>query len=195
MSETIKDGKGRGYLAEVSDDHKLETETVTQREESYIADAFGQTYIIATQAVTLNSTNRHVLLYIKNTSSTRNLYHATLEIGYNGGSTNYNRSMNLQILAGFTGPTANHQAASINNVNFTSANIAEANGYIWDGVGDGMTITGGAIVNEGVFTARHQVFETHGMPIMGLNDYMALAVNAEEIGIVSVSIRLFFKEK
>jgi hypothetical protein len=193
MSETIKDGKGRGYLAEVNSNHQLMTDTVTQREESYIADNFGQTYVVSTKAITLNSTNRHVLLYLKNTSPTRKLYHATLEIGYNGGSTNYNRSMKLQILAGFTGPTANHETATISNVNFTSANVAEATSYIWDGVGDGMTIAGGLSINEGVFTASHQVFETHGMPIMGLNDYMALAVEPEEIGIVSVSIRLFFK--
>lgn len=193
MSETIKDGKGRGYLAEVNSDHQLMADTVTQREESYIADSFGRTYVITTKAVTLNSTNQHVLLYLKSTSSTRNLYHATLEIGYNGGSTSYNRSMNMQILAGFTGPTANHELAAINNVNFTSANIAEATSYIWDGVGDGMTVVGGGVVNEGVFPKGHQVFETHGMPIMGLNNYMAIAVEAEEIGIVSVSVRLFFK--
>ena len=193
MSETIKDGKGRGYLVEVNEDHQLMTDTVTQREESYIADTFGQTYVVTTKSVTLNSTNRHVLLYLKNTSPTRNLYHATLEIGYNGGSTNYNRSMSLQILGGFTGPTVNHELASISNVNFTSGNIAEATAYIWDGVGDGMTISDGVLINEGVFPSGHQVFETHGMPIMGLNDYMALAVEAEEIGIVSVSMRLYFK--
>jgi hypothetical protein len=193
MSETIKDGKGRGYLAEINEKHQIETEAVTQREESYIADKFGLTYVITTNSVILNSTNRHVLLYIKNTSPTRKLYHATLEIGYNGGSTNYNRSMDLQILAGFTGPTANYEVASLNNVNFTSGNVAEATGYRWDGVGDGMTINGGGVVNTGVFPVGHRVFETHGMPIMGLNDYMALAVQAEEIGKASISVRLFYK--
>jgi len=193
MSETIKDGKGRGYLAEVNKNHQIKTGAVTQREESYIADKFGLTYIITTNGVFLNSTNQHVLLYIKNTSPTKKLYHATLEVGYNGGSTNYNRSMDLQILAGFTGPSANYEETSFNNVNFTSGNVAEAIGYRWDGVGDGMTINGGIIVNEGIFSVGHKVFETHGMPIMGLNNYIALAVQAEEIGRVSISVRLFYK--
>lgn len=193
MSETIRDGKGRGYLAEVSEEHHLMTDSVIQREESHVADSFGQTYIVTTNVVTLNSLNRHVLLYLKSTNALKKLHHATLEVGYNGGSTNFNRSMNLQILSGFTGPSANHQADPLINVNFTSGNTAEAIAYSWDGVGDGMTITGGIVVNEAVFPVGHQVFETHGMPIMGLNDYMALAVTAEEIGKVSLSIRLFFK--
>lgn len=193
MSETIKDGKGRGYLAEVNENHHIKTDAVIQREESHIADIFGETYVISTNVVTLNNTNRHVLLYIKNTNSLKKLYHATLELGYNGGSTNYNRSMNILILAGFTGPTANYQAGSFNNVNFTSGNVAEATGYIWDGVGDGMTIADDDIINAGVFPVGHRVFKTHGMPIMGLNDYMALAVEAEEVGKVSISVRLFYK--
>ena len=193
MSEIIKDGRGRGYSAEVNDKHQLLTEAVVQREESYIADKFGQTYVITTNSITLNSTNRHVLLYIKNNNTTKNLYHATLEVGYNGGSTNYNRSLDLQILAGFTGPTVNHTEAVFNNVNFTSGNTAEATGYKWDGVGDGMTISGGVVVNEAVFPAGNMIVETYGMPIMGFDDYLAISVKAEEIGKISVAIRLFYK--
>ena len=193
MPEMIRDGKGRGFLAEVNEQQQLTAVVVAQREESYIADKFGETYIISTNGVILNSINQHVLLYIKNTSSVKKLYHATLEAGYNGGSTNYDRSMKLQILAGFTGPSANHGVCPISNVNFSSGNVAEADAYRWDGVGDGMTIAGGGIVNEGVFPMGLRLFETYGLPIMGLNDYMAIAVEAEEIGNVSVAIRLFYK--
>lgn len=192
MPDTIRDGTGEGFLVKVTEQHRMLVSSVVQREESYIADEFGQTYVITTQGVTLNSINQHVLLYVKNTSPTKKLYHATMEIGYNGGSVNRDRSMKLQILGGFTGPSANHVVVPINNVNFTSGNVAEADCCIWDGVGDGMTFAGG-VVNEGVFPAGHNVFETHGMPIMGLNDIMAVGVEAEEIGLVSVSIRLFFK--
>ena len=98
MSETIRDGRGRGYEVEVNKNHQMLVDAVTQVEEAAIADAFGLTFTITTNVVTLNSTNQHLLLYMKNTSSKRKLYNATLEIGYNGGSTNHNRCMNLQIL-------------------------------------------------------------------------------------------------
>lgn len=193
MSETIKDGKGRGYLVEVNENHQMFVNSIIQREEVYISDTFGLTYTITTNVVTLNSTNQHLLLYMKNTSATKRLYNATLEIGYNGGSTNHNRCVSLQILAGFTGPTANHTPAVFNNVNFASGNVAEALGYVWDGVGDGMTFSGGGVVNSAVMAKGHQVYDTGGMPIMGLNDYIGIAAVGEEIGTVSVTIRLFYK--
>ena len=165
MSETIKDGKGRGYLAEVNENHQMNVDAVIQREEVYISDNFGQTFAITTNVVTLNSTNQHLLLYMKNTSSKRKLYNATLEIGYNGGSTNHNRCISLQILGGFTVPSANHIVAPFTNVNLSSGNVAEADGYIWDGVGDGMIFTGGGIVNAAIMPKGHEVYETHGMPL------------------------------
>ena len=191
--EVIVSGKGVKYPAEVNENFQLKTDGVIQRDELFIAEEFGQTYVITTNAVTLNSTNQHFLLYIKNNNSLKKLYNATIEVGYNGGSTNHNRCMILQILAGFIGPTANHQVASFNNVNFSSGNVAEATGYIWDGVGDGMTFTGGIVVNEGIMAKGHQVYETHGMPIMDFSRYLGIAVIAEEIGTVSITIRLFFK--
>lgn len=195
MSETIRGGNGPGFLVDVNKNNQMSIDAVIKREEAYLSNKFGQTYTISTNVVTLNSANQHLLLYMKNTSSTKLLYNATLEVGYNGGSSNHDRCMELRILAGFTTPSANHTVAPFGNVNFTSGEVAEADGYIWDGVGDGMTTTGGVLVNGAIVGKGHKVYESYGMPIMGLNDYIGVAVAAEEIGKASITIRLFFKDK
>jgi len=194
--ETIRSATGHKNPWKINKYFQGEVHSVQQKEELFIAEKFGQTFIISTNVVTLNSTALHLLLFLKNTSATKYLYNATLEPGYNGGSTNHNRCMNLLILGGFTGPTANHDEAVINNVHFQKGGeTAEAEAYIWDGNGDGMTYSGGGLINGAVIPKDHRVYDTYGMPIMGLNDYMGIAVQAEEAGTVSIAIRFFFKDK
>ena len=65
MSETIKDGIGRGYLAEVNPRNKIMGDSVMQTEEADIA-SLGYSFVVSTKVLTLNSTNPHLFLYFKN---------------------------------------------------------------------------------------------------------------------------------
>jgi hypothetical protein len=90
-------------------------------------------------------------------------------------------------------PTANHTAVTPLNLNFTSANAAEITAYKWDGVGDGMTYTGGIITLEHIFRQGFTPNETHGIPIVGLNGTIGFMVTGEEVGDVAIAVRFFYK--
>jgi hypothetical protein len=194
VSETIKDGKGRGYLAEVSERNKIMMDSVMQSEEADIA-GLGYSFVVSTKVLTLNSTNPHLFLYFKNTNSEKNMHIQVVRFGWNGGSTNHNRTMTWGWVIAPGEPTANHTAVTSGNLNFTSNQVAEALVYKWDGVGDGMTYTGGFIASEAIYTQGYNKLEAHGIPIVGLNDSFGMILTGEEIGNATITMRFFYKDK
>lgn len=65
MSETIKDGTGKGYAAKVGEDNRLHTHSLTVTIEQSAAingDVFG----ISSGVITLTSANESAIYYIKN---------------------------------------------------------------------------------------------------------------------------------
>ena len=192
MSETIKDGKGRGYLAEVNQKHQLITDSIVQTEESEVAE-LGYSFVISTKVITLNSTNPHLFLYIKNTNAEKNMYFWIANFAWNGGSTNHNRTVKWGWVIAPGEPTANHTPVTPGNLNFTSGQVAEALAYKWDGVGDGMTYTGGIVASEEIFSQGHSDVEAQGIPIMGLNDAVGFLLTGEEIGDAVVTLRFYYK--
>ena len=193
MSETIKDGTGKGYLVKISEKNKIMSDSVIQTEESEIAE-LGYAFVVSTKVLTLNSTNPHLFLYVKNTNSEKTLRSWTCRFGWNGGSTNHNRTLKWGWIIAPSVPTANHTLVTPGNLNFTSNNIAEATIYKWDGVGDGMTYTGGAIASEAIFDQGYNRVRTEGIPILGLNDSFGIILTGEENGDAVVTIRFYYKE-
>jgi hypothetical protein len=192
MSETIKDGRGRGYSVEVNEKHQMSVDAVVQTEELEIAQ-LGYAFVASTKVVTLNSTNPHLIFYLKNTSSSKNLHVWISNFGWNGGSVNHNRTMKWSWVAGLNEPTANHSTLIPGNLNFNSGQVAEAICYGWDGVGDGMTYTGGIISSEEIFDKGHSEIKSFGIPILGLNSSIGAIITGEEVGDVVVTIRFFYK--
>jgi hypothetical protein len=196
MAEQIKDGTGRGFLLEINSRHKAETDSVIQSEESYISEHEGSTYITSTGLLTLNSTNLHQILYFKNTSPTKNLFFSKLAVSYNGGSTNYDRTLYWSWhIATSTVPSSNATMGVMGNANLTSANAAPGVVYYWDeSASDGMTVlavfdAGGMIVGSGASWT-----DLEGSVILGFNDALTISVIAEEIGDVAIAARVFFKD-
>lgn len=195
MAEQIRDGKGRGYLLEVSERNKAQTDAVIQTDDADVSERHGLAFSITTGPLTLNSTNPHKVLYLKNTNTTRNMYVWVIIVSWNGGNTNYNRSLYWSWHLGTTAvPTARATAAVAGNINFTSANVAEVITYAWDGTGDGMEV---ATVAEGggdYLPQGRSTIELHGSAIFGLNDAAVLSVTGEEVGKFAASARFYFKE-
>jgi hypothetical protein len=192
MSETIKDGKGRGYLAEVSEKNKMMCDSVVQTEEAEIAE-LGYSFVASTKVLTLNSTNPHLFLYMKNTNSEKTMRAWTVRFGWNGGSTNHNRTLKWGWIISPNVPTANHTITTPGNLNFISNQVAEATVYKWDGVGDGMTYTGGSVASEAIFTQGYNRVRTAGIPILGLNNSFGIILTGEEIGDAVVTVRFYYK--
>ena len=71
MTDTIKDGEGRGYLAAVNSDHQLLTRAtaVEQRLESSVD---GHYYEATTEVITITDAAETPIIYIKNTDTNPN---------------------------------------------------------------------------------------------------------------------------
>ena len=130
---------------------------------------------------------------MKNTNADKNLHLWIANFAWNGGSTNHNRTMKWSWVIAPNEPTANHTLVTPGNLNFTSGQVAEATVYKWDGVGDGMTYTGGIIPSEEIFAQGHSKVEAHGIPIIGLNGAIGFMITGEEVGDAAVTIRFFYK--
>ena len=190
--EKIVDGTGTGRLLKINEDNKAMVDSVIQTEEAAAAEK-GLSFGVSTSVVTLDSTNSHLILYIKNTNPNMNMRIWVTNFSWNGGSINHNRTIKWSLVGIPNEPTANHTAITPLNFNFTSGNTAEATVYKWDGVGDGMTYTGGVITLEHIFKQGFTANETHGVPIIGLNGALGFMVTGEEVGDVSIAVRFFYK--
>lgn len=190
--EKIIDGTGKSYLLKINEENRAEVCAVTHTEESACAEK-GFSFGVSTKVLTLNSTNPHLLLYIKNTNADLNMRIWVTNISWNGGSTNHNRTIKWSMVGIPNEPTANHTAVTPLNLNFTSGNTAEVIAYKWDGVGDGMTYTGGIITLEHIYRQGFTANETHGIPIIGFNGALGFQVTGEEVGDVAIAVRFFYK--
>ena len=196
MPEQIRDGLGRGSLLAITGRNEAQVRSVTQDESADVSETYGRTFTVPTGNMTLNSTNEHKVLYMKNTDSARNLYAWVVVVSWNGGDTNHNRALFWSwYLATTAIPTARSTVAYPGNFNFTSGAVANIEAYKWDGTGDGMevaTVASGG--GEWLAQGRTDI-ELHGVAILGLNDSAVIAVQGEEIGKFALSARIYFKDK
>ena len=194
MPESIRDGKGRGYLLEINREQKAEVQAIVVPEITHVSEVHGEAYSALTDKLTLGDTSVHQAFYMLNNSATKNIYIESVSIAWNGGSTNYNRTLHwAYYLATTAVPTANATSMTPGNINFASKNVSEGIFYKWDGVGTGMTVTtlgsvGGSIVGQG-----QTEIATAGAVILSLNDVATLAVAGEEVGDFALPVRYYFK--
>ena len=195
MPEQIRDGKGRGYLLEISERNKAQTNAVVQTDDADVSERHGSSFTLTTGPLTLNSTNPHKVLYLKNTNTNKNMYIWVVIISWNGGDINHNRSLYWSWhLATTAVPTAKATPAVAGNLNFTSANVANVMTYIWDGTNNGMDVVTVAEGGGEYLTQGRSVIELHGTAIFGLNDAAVLSITGEEVGKFSASARFYFKD-
>lgn len=191
MSNTIKDGKGRGYLAEVDSENFLRTRAVVLDEAVYFAREYGNSYYVTSSSMTLNSTNSHVVLFLQNTNSSRPIQINGVSYSWNGGSTNHNRVMRIRIIKTTVLPSANYEEATAVNLNWGSSTSPDVLIYKWDGVGDGMTISSGLSIFDNWVDKGFTPVLTRGVPIVRFNNGIVIEVTGEEIGTFSCSFEFF----
>lgn len=190
----IRDGRGTGFLAGVSVQNRLITQAVTEPEQSHVSEHDGLAFTSSTGIVTLGAADTwHWVLYLKNTDPTRSLYISTIGSNWNGGSTNFNRTLYMRSLFTAAAPSGNNTAITPGNSNFTSNNVALAEVYKWDGVGTGMTtavgITGGEVIHD----KGYSPLTFSGSAIYGLNDFFGIQVKSSEIGDFSIAVGFYYK--
>lgn len=192
----ILDGTGKGYRAKVTNCGKLEVCSVVETNESYLSGNFGRAFSISTLVQTLNSTNEHYVMWMKNQSQNYDMRIWVANFAWNGGSTNHNRVMKWSWYVGSGEPTANHTAAISGNLNLSSNNDSEVTTYKWDGVGDGMTMgSAGIKTTEELFSQGHSIIEARGIPVIGYNDVIAFSITGEEVGDFVITVRYFMTDR
>ena len=194
MQLIIEDGAGTGKKAKVNDENKLITEATTIRS---IEDQSlkGNSYAFGLPLVNLTTVESRVL-WLKNTSSTKNFHVEDFIYVWNGGNTTFARTMFATVYLGEVAPTANNFTSAGFNLNLTSPNIAQGELEVWNGAGTGMTIPSpmpfglNGIVPKGTF-----IVPAKGAFILGTNDSLTIGLKGEEDGIGSVIVFGYYKDK
>lgn len=154
MADVIKDGKGTGNLAEVTDRNKLQTEAITVSEIHDAVDR-GKAWNVGTSTLTLTGDGTsHGLLYVKNTG-TMPLF-IDLYVILTDASTGGSGNMLVEILENPTAGTlvSDQTALTPTNMNFGDSDTPIAD--IFSG-GQGKTITGEDSVLRSQTTASNRL--------------------------------------
>jgi len=190
----IKDGGGTGKLVKVNDYNQLDVNSVSLAEPIYIAREFGDYYTANFPATTSNSINEHIVLWLRNDNASKKIFIYNYIFGYNGGNTNHNRCMRFKVYRNPGVPTANYTSVTINSVNYTSTSISNVTAYKWNGIGDGMTLTGSPVSASDIIVGIGlTMYTTEGVPILGYGNSIAISLIPEEIGDFNTFVRFYME--
>ncbi len=191
----IKDGTGSGKRAKVDEDNNLRTVAITHSEIRHVSDHDGQAYVLDSGVKTLASTAEHVLSWVKLTQgSDLQGYFERLSISWNGGSTNYNRPLELRLWGGMAEPTANNVAFTPTNLNLGSPNVAQGTFWTWDGVGVGMTVAFmGLLVMSFIVSQGWTRIPFNDGIVIPTDTVLGISVIGAEVGDVGLQVLGFFE--
>lgn len=182
MGLMIEDGKGKGFIAGVSKDNRLETSSKSSIRSFYISRDDGQVFNLNSHDASAAAGT--LIAYWKNTSTTRKLVIDLLRVGAIEAA--------LWKVWFVTGIASGSSLLIPTNMNSTSSNIADAvargNGAIAD-----LTL-GVQIAN-----VRTPATESFDIPfsntlIIGQGDAIAVEYDTGTTGIAEVLIRGFYEE-
>jgi hypothetical protein len=197
MPNSIRDGKGRGYLAGVTEENRLLTNASTVSQRTHVSSKHGQAFTWSTNLQTLSAGDTwHWVLWWKVTSTDKNLHIVEIEASWNGGSTNYDKPLQMKnVITAAGAPTANHTLFAPSNNNKLSSNVAELTVYKWDGVAAGMTNSAGGSGGDTFHQPGYSTKQFSGAVITGLNEAVGLMVKAPEVGDFNIGVAGYFTEK
>ena len=197
MPESIRDGKGSGFMAGVSDENRLLVNGVAVPLRTHVSNNHGQSYTFNTQNYTLSATDTwHWVMWWEVTSTTRDMHVDQILVDWNGGSTNFNRPLQLRNVIPTAGqPTGNQTLSVASNNNKLSGNKAELTIYKWDGANAGMTDSTGPAGGNSYHPQGHTALDFKGSIITGLGEMVGIQVQSPEVGDFSLGLSVYFIDK
>lgn len=191
----IRDGLGSGNVAEVDESHKLNVRAVAQNDLAYHSAELEAAFQLGLPQRSVTAATEYPVMRFKNTDPNRKFAINRIFVGYNGGDTTGNKCVVGRTYVGMLAPSANATATTPGNLNFSSKKVALADGHIWDGVGNGMTVAANGVLAQTQFFAQGMTtIVVEGSIILGLNDFIAFTVTPEETGKVALIMSGFFFE-
>lgn len=200
MSTIIKGGTGKGYSVKVSSDNKLKTDAITEPLSAERSRS-GRLYGIGTGNLTLDaSMSLSPVLYLKNNSKTDDMYIQKIIFGWNGGSTNHDRTVLSFIKYQESVPTGANTEINdaIENISLSGSSEGVSSGLVtghkWDGSGSaGMTgQSSGYLQIPNRIAKGNTSISIDGEIILGPGDTMTFRATPEEAGEFHVSVVYYF---
>ena len=193
----ITSGTGTVNAAAVTSDNRLKTDTIsepisTERSRQGLLFGTGTGSVSVTSGMSLAP-----VLWLKNSGTDYDFYVQKLIFGWNGGSTNFNRTILSFIKYQTTQPTTNTADASpaVENISKSGSTSAvtdpDATALKWDGGGADVGMTGGSggylqIPNR--LAQGNTSIPIDGEIILGPGDAMEMQVTPEQDGLYNVAI-------
>ena len=194
MPDTIRDGRGRGYICGVNNVRRLDTSANTMPRIYYESRDHNAAWGISTPILSITTTGGRIL-WLKNTSTTKNVVVTGMRISYDGGTTNNDNVCEAQVWFGSGTPSANETAGSAGQLNRSSTETFDIDVYYWDEVGDGMTIASGSAGLNMMVAKGTEYFPIDGAIILGANDTFSINLKAIEAGEAAIVVRGFVEDK
>jgi hypothetical protein len=180
MGLQIEDGKGRGYISSVSESNRLNVSAKANPRSFYISRDDGLAFTVS--AVDIDAVAGDVICYLKNTSTTRNMF--IKQIHYGGQNSACWKTWVVSGVAGGTSLTPT-------NLNLTSGKSAEAEAF------GGAAVTGLAqdslIGTHRTVAGSHSVDGWDDVLILGPNNAMGVEYHTGDTGDAEVNIEFHYE--
>ncbi len=179
MTDVIKDGTGKGYLAKVNSNNELAVEGIV--ESSFHRNSEKDMgFVIATPILAVTATGGRALRAVPTDLPA---HIAGFTIGWNGGNTNHNRMLEVEVYFGEGAPTANHVALAARSTISGSVRVPAFTTWRWDGVGNGMTgMSAGSLIMSCIVGPGCTFVPIDGMLAITLASAMSINLKGEEAG-------------
>jgi len=186
---TILDGTGGGYEAKVNNQNRLETFSITEDRVADISNKTGDTFILASDFISLTTTaSFNALMFIKNNSD-KKLYIQTVRGCSTGSGT-----MQFRIIRN---PTEGTIVSDANNSDQLSANFGSSNtfnGLAYSASGDGKTITDGSNLTQYInHSPGHSIEDYRGAVVIPKGGSMGITCKPSVSTTICLEIICWFE--
>lgn len=192
MFYIIEDGTGSGKKAKINEQNRLETFSIVESRISDISNRDGRSYILTSDFVALTTTaSFNGMLYIKNTSTDKDLYIDRVRVCGTG------TSMNAMQCRFVKNPTTGTLISDANAGISVASNLGsneEFEGVNYAASGDAKTITDGTQFSQ--FTIHlpgHTIQEYNGAIIIPNGSAMAIEVKPGTATTACIEVQCWFE--
>lgn len=196
MSETIKDGCGSGYLTRVTSDNRLTTYAVIAPYIEFASSKHQDAYNLNLIRAPVSASTQTIVMQIRNTDPQRLLHIWNNVISYNGGDTNHNRVLDFNISTGVSfPPTSGYVLGFVAPLWINLPKTPPITGYLWDKTTPGgmQFVSPGSIAFSTLITQGSYYHPLDGCVVIPPGDTLTYSMNAEETGVASLSVKMYFK--
>ena len=192
MFYIIEDGTGSGNKAKVNEQNRVETFSIIESRISDISNRDGKSYILTSDFVALTTTGSfNGMLYLKNTSTDKDLYIDRVRVCGTG------TSMNAMQCRFVKNPTTGTLISDANAGISVASNLGsneEFEGVNYAASGDGKTVTDGTQFSQ--FTIHlpgHTIQEYNGAIIIPNGSAMAIEVKPGAATTACIEVQCWFE--